>query len=143
MQNEGSGIKNTKSKSERLDILERSIAYSLRIIDFCKTLEKTGTGRILGGQLLRSGTSIGANIHEAQGGQSKADFIAKISVAYKEAFETAYWLRVIEGAKRSPDGQVRDLRGETEQFIRILSSILLSAKHNKGRETTFHRKGLA
>ena len=72
-------------KSQRIDILDRTIAYSLRIIEVCRQLETDHVGRVLGKQLLRSGTSVGANLHEAQGGQSKADFISKVSVAFKEA----------------------------------------------------------
>jgi four helix bundle protein len=72
------------------EIVDRGISFSLQIIDLFRELEKDGAGRILGKQLLRSGTSIGANAHEAQGAQSKADFIAKMSIAYKEALETSY-----------------------------------------------------
>lgn len=116
-----------KGKDENA-ILERSVAYSLRIIRLYRELERGGLGRILGGQLLRSGTSIGANVHEAQGAQSKADFIAKMSIAHKEALETAYWLRLIAEAKLIEERQLADLRGETEQVVKILSSILLTSK---------------
>ena len=112
----------------KLDIVERSIDYSLRIIKLYRELERNSIGRILGSQLLRAGTSIGANIHEAQGGQSKADFIAKMSIAYKEARETAYWLRLIQDAKLISVTRLKDLRDETDQLIKILSSILLASK---------------
>jgi len=112
----------------KLDIVERSVAYSLRIIELYRVLEKDSMGRILGNQLLRAGTSVGANIHEAQGGQSKADFIAKMSIAYKEARETAYWLRLIQDAKLISVTRLKDLRDETDQLIKILSSILLTSK---------------
>ena len=81
-------------RSEKPDILERSITYSLQIINLYRMLEKDSVGRVLGRQLLRSRTSIGAKIHEARGGQGKADFVAKLSIAYKEAREAAYWLRL-------------------------------------------------
>ena len=110
------------------DILERSVAYSLRIIRLYRELQKDEVGRIIGRQLLRSGTSIGANIHEAQGGQSKADFIAKVSVAHKEALESAYWLRLIREGEILSAVRKGELSDETEQLIKILSSILLSAK---------------
>ncbi|MCX5887794.1 MAG: four helix bundle protein [Proteobacteria bacterium] len=112
----------------KLDIVERSVAYSLRIIELYRVLEKDSMGRILGNQLLRAGTSVGANIHEAQGGQSKADFIAKMSIAYKEAREAAYWLRLIQDAKLISVTRLKDLRDETDQLIKILSSILLTSK---------------
>jgi four helix bundle protein len=120
-------------RSAQPDILERSIAYSLRIIKLYKELEKDSVGRIIGRQLLRSGTSIGANIHEAQGGQSKADFIAKLSIAHKEARESAYWLRLIREAELISASRIQDLIDETEQLIKILSAILLSTKQGSGK----------
>ena len=125
MQNEDEEL---RMRSEKPDILERSIAYSLQIINLYRMLEKDSVGRVLGRQLLRSGTSIGANIHEAQGGQSKADFIAKLSIAYKEAREAAYWLRLIQEAALIPADRLGDAIDETEQLIKILSSILLHTK---------------
>ncbi len=83
-------MKNENKPRGDADIVERSVAYSLRIIRLCRAIEKDSIGRTLGKQILRSGTSIGANVHESQGAQSKADFIAKMSVAHKEARETAY-----------------------------------------------------
>ena len=115
------------------DIVERSVAYALRVIRLYRELDKDVVGRTLGKQLLRSGTSIGANIHEAQGEQSKADFIAKISIAHKEARETAYWLRLIREAKILSANQLDDIFDETNQLIRILGSILLTAKQSKSK----------
>ena len=80
---------------------------------------------------MRSGTSIGANVHEAQGGQSKADFIAKMSIANKEARESAYWIRLMKKAELVPENRIRDLYDETDQIIRILSSILITAKKRR------------
>ena len=97
----------------RMDILERTVDYSLRIVKLYRELEKDSAGRVLGKQLLRSGTAIGANVHEAQGGQSKADFIAKISIAHKEARESAYWLRLIQEADLISASRISDLFDET------------------------------
>ncbi len=110
------------------DILDRTVAYSLRIIKLCREMEKTGTGRILAKQLLRAGTSIGANVHEAQGAQSKADFIAKMSIAHKEAREAGYWLRLVRESEMVSPSRLRNLADETVQLVKILSSILLSSK---------------
>ena len=118
-------------KNDKSIIVERSVAYSLRIIKVYRELEKDGVGRILGKQLLRSGTSIGANIHEAQGAQSKADFISKMSIAYKEALESSYWLRLLQEAGLIPPRRLRDLSDETEQLIKILSSIIVTSKKGK------------
>jgi len=118
-------------KNDKSDIVERSVSYSLRIINLYYELEKDSVGRILGKQLLRSGTSIGANVHEAQGAQSKADFISKMSIAHKEARESAYWLRLLQESELIPPNRLRDLSDETDQLIKILSSILITAKRNK------------
>ena len=96
-------------------------------------MEKDSVGRIFGKQLLRSGTAVGANVHEAQGGQSKADFIAKMSIAHKEALESSYWLRLIQETELISANRISDLSRETDQLIKILSAILLTAKH--GRKT--------
>jgi len=117
--------------NEKLDILERAVGYSLRIVQLYRELEKESVGRVLGKQLLRSGTSIGANIHEAQGGQSKADFIAKISIVYKKALESAYWLRLIQETDLISANRIGDLSDETGQLVKILSSILLTSKQGK------------
>jgi len=114
--------------NKKVDILERCVQYSLQVIKFFRDIEKDSVGRILGNQLLRSRTSIGANVHEAQGGQSKADFIAKISIAQKEACESAYWLRIMLETKLGQSADIRKLRQETDELVRILSSILISAK---------------
>lgn len=112
-------------------IVERTVRYALDVISLYRNLEYDSVGRILGKQLLRSGTSIGANVHEAQAGQSRADFICKMSIAHKEAKESAYWLRLIDEAHIRMAQDVERLRDETNQLIRILSSILLSSKQSK------------
>jgi four helix bundle protein len=116
---------------EKSGVVERILAFSLRIVQLCRGLEKDGIGRILGRQLLRAGTSIGANVHEAQGGQSKADFIAKMSIAHKEALETAYWLRLLKEANLAAGGQLLALLDETDQLVRILSRILITSKSKR------------
>ncbi|NOZ09032.1 MAG: four helix bundle protein [FCB group bacterium] len=115
-------------------IADRSIAYSLKIIELYRELERDNAGRVIGKRLLRSGTGIGAHLHEAQGGQSKADFIAKISTAHKEAYETVYWLKVINGARLLPRDYLSWFYNETEQIVKILSSILITAKHRQKAE---------
>jgi four helix bundle protein len=82
--------------------------------------------------LLRSGTSIGANVHEAQGGQSRADFIAKISIAQKETLETGYWLRLIRESGMIKAERVAELVDEVEQLKKILAKILVTSK-SRGR----------
>ena len=119
------------SNDEPFKIKDRVIAYSLRIIKLFRQIEKDNVGRVVGNQMLRSATSIGANVHEAQGAQSKADFIAKMSIAHKEAYETSYWLRIVAEAKLVKSEQLSDLVDETSQIVKILSSILITSKDNK------------
>lgn len=124
-------VESEELRVTEMDILERTVDYSLRIVKLYRELEKDSAGRVLGKQLLRSGTAIGANVHEAQGGQSKADFIAKISIAHKEARESAYWLRLIQEADLISPSRISDLFDETGQLVKILSSILLTSKHGR------------
>ena len=118
------------AKVEKVDLLDRTLEYSLRTIRLYQQLKNDEAGRTIGKQLLRSATSVGANFHEAQGGQSKADFLAKISISYKEARETLYWLLVIKRANLLRTQEVDTLIDETGQLIKILSSIILSSKQN-------------
>ncbi|MFN0073154.1 MAG: four helix bundle protein [Chloroflexota bacterium] len=119
-----------------ISITERSIAYSVRMIQLYRELSSDSAGRVIARQLLRSATSVGANVHEAQAGQSKADFIAKMSIAHKEATESRYWLRVIAEAQLIQDKKLVGLRDETEQIIRILGKILVTAR-GRNRRTTY------
>jgi len=112
-------------------IVERTVQYALDTIRLFRNLEHDSVGRIIGTQLLRSGTSIGANVHEAQAGQSKADFICKMSIAHKEARESAFWLRLNDEAHLGRVQDVERMRDETTQLIRILSSILITSKQSK------------
>jgi four helix bundle protein len=85
-----------KAEGKPMDIRERAFGFAVRVIRLYRHLdEKPGVGRISGKQLLRAGTSIGANVEEAQAGQSRADFISKNAIALKEARETHYWLRLL------------------------------------------------
>ena len=80
--------------------------------------------------IMRSGTSIGANVEEGQGSQSRADFVAKYSIACKEARETNYWLRLLAASEIVPEANLKDLLDETHQLIAILTSIIKSARKN-------------
>jgi four helix bundle protein len=121
-------MKDTEEQAGREGIVERTVGFSLRIIRLYRELEADGAGRILGRQLLRCGTAIGANVHEAQAGQSKADFIAKVSVAHKEARETSYWLRLLRESGLVSAARLAPLEDEAQQLARIVAAILLAAK---------------
>ncbi|TWU06546.1 hypothetical protein Poly21_56130 [Allorhodopirellula heiligendammensis] len=87
-----------------------------------------GISRTLANQLLRSGTSVGANVEEAQAGQSKNDFIAKMYIACKEARETHYWLRLLADTATVTPERLTDLTEESRQLVAILTSIVKKAR---------------
>lgn len=114
------------------DIKERTFSFAVEIVRFCDALDsQRGTVRTLGRHLLRAGTSVGANVEEAQAGQSRADFISKYSIALKEARESIYWLRLLKTTGMCADGQPETLRQEAEQIARIIGSIIVNTR--KGR----------
>ena len=115
------------------DIRERTFEFALRIIKLCNELNrKPGVCRDISRQLLKAGTSVGANAEEAQAAQSKPDFISKNSIALKEARETHYWLRLLIASNVMPESKLAELRDEAEEIKRILGSIVVSAKRNQG-----------
>jgi four helix bundle protein len=114
------------------DIKERTFSFALDIVRLCQWLEKqSDVFRTLGRQLLRSGTSIGANTEEAQAGQSRADFISKYSIALKEARETAYWLRLLKEACSEKVISIDTLIKETDEISNIIGSIIVKTKRKK------------
>lgn len=111
------------------DIKDRSFSFALDVIRICESLGgMADTKRILGRQLLRAGTSVGANIEEAQAGQSRADFVSKYSVALKEARETIYWLRLLNTNGDTANGAVTNLMREADEIARIIGSIIVNTK---------------
>ena len=98
----------------------------------CQLLDQTqGVSRTLADQLLRAGTSIGANTEEAQAGQSRADFLSKISIACKEARETQYWLRLLAATEVLPASRLTDLTSESTQLVAILTTIVRNTRAQK------------
>ena len=114
-----------KELFESNPILKLSFDFSLMVIDYCEQLE-TEKKYVIARQLLRSGTSIGANAMEAQNGESKADFIHKMKIAAKEAEESQYWLWLCQHAKNYPDSGL--LLAKLEEVNRVLSKILSTTK---------------
>jgi four helix bundle protein len=111
------------------DIKERTFSFALDIVLLCRSLDsKAWALRILAQQLLRSGTSTGANVQEAQAGQSRADFISKYNIALKEARETLYWLRLLDASGELSNGSCQALLSEADEIARVIASIILSTK---------------
>ena len=106
-------------------ILNKSIDFSLDIISYCEILEEKRK-YVIANQLLKSGTSIGANIHEAQNAESKADFIHKMKIAAKEIEETKYWLILCEKANSNPFNE--NLKQKIKEISLIICKIIASSK---------------
>lgn len=121
--------------SNQNSIVERSFSFAVRVVKLCKFLEtQDRVSRTLANQLLRSGTSIGANVEEAQAGQSKADFIAKMSIARKEARETHYWLRLLKESEIVPESQLSEIIQEADEIIRLLTAIVKTSQARSSNE---------
>lgn len=107
------------------DLPARTFEFAKRIVLLCRALDETpGVSRTLSNQILRSGTSIGANVEEGQASQSEADFVSKYSIACKEARETHYWLRLLAETNIVPEPQLADLTDEASQLTAILTTIV-------------------
>src|SRR5215218_7716089 len=108
-------------------IITKSYAFALEIISLYKFLiEKKEF--VLSKQILRSGTSVGANIHEGVASESKKDFIHKLGISTKEARETSYWLNLLKDSAFISDEQFNNLNNKCQELIRILNSIILTTK---------------
>jgi len=114
------------------DIVTRTFQFALSIIELANQLDEViGSTRVLTRQILRSGTSIGANIEEAQAAESKADFAHKYNIALKEARETRYWLRLIDASNSTINADLDSLIKESDEICRIIAQIVINARKAK------------
>lgn len=116
-------------KSENV-VQTKSYDFALRIIKVYKYLIQEKKEFVLSKQLLRSGTSVGANIEEAIGGQSKVDFFAKITISYKETRESKYWIRLLRDSDYLTIEQSDDLLKDVEELLKIIGSIQNSIQNS-------------
>jgi four helix bundle protein len=107
----------------------KSFAFAIKVVNTCKLLQSKHE-YVLSKQLLKSGTSIGANVEEAIGGQSKADFISKLSIAYKEARETLYWIKLLSATEFLSKEATEDLISDAEEICRIIGKIQITSKNS-------------
>jgi four helix bundle protein len=112
-------------------IREKSKTFAIRIIGLYKYLTDSKREYVLSKQVLRSGTSIGANIEEANGGQSKKDFVAKMYIAHKEARETKYWLELLRDGKILEKVFGDSILKDCEEICRILARIQITCNKRK------------
>lgn len=106
------------------DIKERTFEFALRIIELAGKLPRTQAGKVLGGQVLRSGTSVGANVEEGAAAYSKNEYIFKMNIALKEAREAHYWLRLIGRSNMLSSQAINDLTEEVDEIRKILGAIV-------------------
>jgi four helix bundle protein len=113
-------------------VLEKSFAFAVGIVKTGRRLQLDQWEWVLSKQLIRSGTSIGANIEEAIAAQSKKDFLSKMSIALKEARETHYWLRIIQDSGLADGLEAEAHLPACQELVRLLSSITLTTRKNLG-----------
>jgi four helix bundle protein len=117
---------------KRIDIHDRLLRFAIRIVKFCKILVKNPDNRVISDQLIAAGTSVGANMQEADAAFSKKDFINKVNISKKEIQETNYWLKVVEGAElinhEANKQELLSLLKESEELKKIIGAILFRAK---------------
>jgi len=111
-------------------IEQKSFQFAIRTVNLCKYLRSTKKEYTLSKQLLRSGTSIGANVAEAQQAQSKADFISKLSIALKETTETKYWIRLLSATGYLSEPECRSILGDCIELEKMLVSSIKTSKEN-------------
>lgn len=117
------------------DIQARTFAFACRIVKLHGHLiKRSGANRSLAGQVLRAGTSIGANMEEAHAAQSKADFISKSQIALKEARETHYWIRLFIACDMVPAKRLTPLALEANELVAIITTIVRNARESRKRK---------
>ncbi|MBQ2374479.1 MAG: four helix bundle protein [Alistipes sp.] len=109
-------------------VLDKSFNFAVRIVKLYKYLRYTIDERVLSTQILKSGTSIGANIREALRSSSRKDFVAKMNISLKEAYETEYWLELLHKTEYISDKEYNSIFPECRELTSILSKIILTTK---------------
>ena len=116
-------------------ITERTFDFAVRIVKLCQVLDdQPGVCRTLARQLIRSGTSVGANVEESQAAQSKADFVHKLEIALKELRETRYWLKLLVATNLMPAQRLNALLDESDELLKIIAKIVVNTKRNQNKQ---------
>lgn len=122
-----------RGATRRNIVQEKSYAFALSIVKAARSIQSERREWVLSRQLIRSGTSIGANVEEAIAAQSKKDFLSKMSIALKEARETCYWLRILQDSGLTQKQEAEDISSACQELVRLLTSITLTTRLNLGR----------
>lgn len=118
-------MKEAEESSKKRDIQKRTFSFACRVVRLYQHLSKLKSGgEVLGRQLLKSGTTIGANLEEATAGQSRADFTSKYSIALKEARETLYWIRLFVATRIVAESKLSKQAQEANEIVAILTTIV-------------------
>ena len=115
-------------------LVDKSIAFAIRIVNCYNYLTETKNEYTMSKQVFRSGTSIGANIHEGIQGQSRADFVSKMGISLKEASETSFWLVLLHKTNYLDDKIYCSLKNDVDEIIRILISTIKTTKKNNNEQ---------
>ena len=126
MGNEKDAELEPQTQADQLE--ERLIDFAVRIIKLCNRLPKTAAGKHISGQILRCGTSPAPNYGEARGAETRADFVHKVSIVFKELNETSVWLQIIERSQMLPTALLVDLIRENNELCRIFGKSLKTAR---------------
>ncbi|WP_016948842.1 four helix bundle protein [Anabaena sp. PCC 7108] len=112
-------------------ITDRTLELAIRVVKLCQELDKhPGVAKTISKQLLRSGTSIGANVDESQAAESTADFVHKLKIALKEGRETRYWLKLLMATDIIPEAKLLPIYGELNEVIKIIGAIIVKTQKN-------------
>lgn len=111
-------------------MLDKAKDFAVEIINMCKSIKETKRESVLTNQLMRSGTSIGANIHESKYAHGTADFISKMQIALKECYESEYWLELLNRTGYIDDKQYKSITNDCGQIRRMLISSINTVKEN-------------
>jgi four helix bundle protein len=120
---------NTGGK-QRSDLFDRTKSFAVRIFRMCEKLPRTMPAKVVGSQVLRSGTSVGAQYREARRARSNAEFVSKLRSAQQELEETSYWLELIVETELLPSDRVAALHSEAEELMKMLAASIRTARRN-------------
>ena len=114
-------------------IEDKSFQFAVRIVKLCKYLQEDKKEYILSKQLMRAGTSIGANIAESQQAQSRADFVSKLNIALKEAVETNYWIRLLRATEYMNDSEFSSMFADCRELEKLLTAIINATRNSTNK----------
>ena len=110
---------------------EKGMAFAVRIVNLCKHLRSAQSEQVMSKQVLRSGTSIGANVREAESAQSKADFVSKMAIALKECGETSYWLELLARTEYISQKEFSSIVKDCEELFALLTAIVKTSRRGR------------